>query len=175
MVTILNIIFGLLLGASIYRVIIISLAYRYTYGLGVNVFGSMLKSPIENYEFEHRISNFVTLLHGRNIIHLDLKTNIVNITSEGVTFKSTSLPEVLEIGMLYDRLVSAFNREIFVDVLVFNNIVYSNNIANTQSSVTEMYQKEPGMDMDVILDKIGSHGMSSLSKEEINFLDRMGN
>ena len=182
--------FGVLLG--------ISLSYIYWYFTILykfikeqNLIYSKLKSiDIEKLVFDKRIDGFVYFKQDNNIIFLDLKKGNTTFYDKknNIYYFSSLLKNNIYATSLYDNIYSHFKNDI-EDIIEVDGYIYSRNTFNqfnqimTDISTNFMNgvlsgnngffaEEKPALNLDLILDKINISGIKSLTKEELEFLQK---
>ena len=143
-------------------------------------------SGMKNIKFSKRVNNYVYLEYinaNFNIdILIDLKKNMIYL-SEGDKFLTDSryLDENYSNKLINDINVNFYNE--INDVITFGEYIISKNLASIAFESVEEFNEdndldfeleEENFDVDSLLEKITALGMSSLSKEEIEFLKNQG-
>ena len=141
------------------------------------VFGNL-----NEVSFNKRVNNYVYLDSGEITVLIDLKKNVIYL-SRGDEFLTDSrhLDENLSNKLLKD-ISSHFYKEIN-DVLILGEYLFSRNLSSiafeshnsnedNQDEDLEFESdfEEVKFNVDMLLDKINSFGISSLTEEEIKFL-----
>lgn len=138
------------------------------------IFGNM-----NNVSFSKRVNNYVYLSNEDITILFDMRKNIVYLSSgDDFITDSRHLDEASSNKLLNDINKHFYNE--INDVLVFGEYILSRNLSSISfepSSHNDDYDEQNVFDfqevkfnVDALLDKINSFGISSLTEEEIEFL-----
>jgi hypothetical protein len=133
------------------------------------------------YRFGYRVGNYVVIDYDiNNNILLDLSKKTISVFEDNNMILSNH-PKVKEFEFFYQELVKEFHFEIYDNIVVFGDKIYSKNIfkqmnlnpKNTEKSedLDIVNNKVTNFNLDDILDKISEKGIKSLSKEEKSFLN----
>ncbi len=139
---------------------------------------------LDIYTFMYRQSDYVVIKFDKeNYIYLDISKQTVGVYKNKTCLFSNHKSLHKEFEMFYMKLVNKFHKEIYVDIVIINNIEYSTNIFSEES--TQIYnnvikernnalKNDDDLTVDNILDKINKTGIKSLSDKELDFLNSQG-
>lgn len=135
--------------------------------------------------FTKRVNNYVYLVNGEIDILIDLKKNMIYLSSGDEFLTDSRYLNENHSNKLLNEINTRFYNEIN-DVVVFGEYIISKNLASIAFEPVnprEEFQDDEEFELDfddvkfnvdMLLDKISAFGISSLSEEEMEFLKNQG-
>jgi hypothetical protein len=140
---------------------------------------------MEEVSFTKRVNNYVYLVNGEIDILIDLKKNMIYLSSGDEFLTDSRYLDENHSNKLFNDINTRFYNEIN-NVVVFGDYIISKNlgsIAFEPINPMEEFQDDEEFELDfddvkfnvdMLLDKIGAFGISSLTEEEMEFLKNQG-
>lgn len=167
---ILFLLLGAILGAMLLGVGYIIYDTNLKYKTILTPIYKFLEMPISEVTFDSRKGHLVTLIYNQYIIYLSIQNKEVYISENGDIKYVIDKLNKRECMYLYDRLYTAFDTEININVVDYNGVTVSTNIFKDKDNEVEVKSYEYTPNLDDILDKISEHGIDSLTKFELDIL-----
>jgi len=150
-----------------------------------NAFNKVFEN-YSNISFNKRVNNYVYLINGEIDILLDLKKNMIYLSSGDQFLTDSRYLDENHSNKLINEINTRFYNEIN-DVVSIGEYLISKNLASIafepiskvrdeedEYEEDEFYFEEAKYNIDILLDKINDFGMTSLTEEEMEFLKNQG-